>query len=127
MPRVSAAFYAIAVCYLIVGMVAGLIMGAHEDFTLAPAHAPLNLLGWVTTALYGTFYALTRETLSMRLAWANFVFSALGVLVMVPSLALTLTGHPGLGPVIGIGGMLALVGLLIFGISVVRELLRKRG
>ena len=33
-------------------------MGATEDFTLAPAHAHLNLIGWVTMALYGTFYAL---------------------------------------------------------------------
>jgi hypothetical protein len=107
-------------------MVAGLVMGAHEDFTMAPAHAHLNLLGWATTALYGTFYALTRETLSPRLAWANFVFSAAGVLTMVPALALTLTGHPGLGPAIGIGGMLALIGLMIFAISVVRELVRGR-
>ncbi|MDB5733436.1 MAG: conserved hypothetical signal peptide protein [Alphaproteobacteria bacterium] len=126
MPRVSAAFYAIAVFYLIVGMVAGLVMGAHEDFTLAPAHAHLNLLGWATTALYGTFYALTRETLSPGLAWANFVASAAGVLTMVPALALTLAGRPGFGPLIGIGGMLALIGLMIFAISVVRELVRKR-
>jgi hypothetical protein len=126
MPRVSAAFYAIAVLYLIVGMVAGLVMGAHEDFTMAPAHAHLNLLGWATTALYGTFYALTRETLSLRLAWANFVVSAAGVLIMVPALALTLAGHPGLGPVIGMGGVLALIGLLVFAISVVRELVRPR-
>jgi hypothetical protein len=126
MPRVSAAFYAIAVCYLIVGMCAGLVMGAHEDFTLAPAHAHLNLLGWATTALYGTFYALTAQTLSVRLAWANFVVSAAGVLIMVPSLALTLLGRPGFGALIGIGGMLALIGLLIFAVSVLRELLRRR-
>ena len=27
---------------------------------MMPAHAHLNLLGWVTMALYGTFYALTQ-------------------------------------------------------------------
>ena len=126
MPRVSAAFYAIAVFYLIIGMVAGLVMGANEDFTMAPAHAHLNLLGWATTALYGTFYALTRETLSSRLAWANFVASAAGVLIMVPALALTLAGRQGFGALIGIGGLLALIGLMIFAISVGRELVRKR-
>jgi cbb3-type cytochrome oxidase subunit 1 len=126
MPRVSAAFYTIAVFYLIVGMIGGLIMGAHEDFALAPAHAHLNLLGWATTALYGTFYALTRETYSPRLAWVQFVVSAAGVLIMVPSLTLVLTDHTGFGAAIGIGGMLALIGLLIFAVSVVRELLRKR-
>ena len=126
MPRVSAAFYTLAVFYLIVGMTAGMMMGGSGNFTLAPAHAHLNLLGWVTTALYGTFYALTHETLSPRLAWSNFVVSAAGVLTMVPALALTLLGRPGLEGAIGIGGMLSMIGLVIFAISVVRELLRKR-
>lgn len=126
MPRVSAAFYAIAVCYLAAGMTAGIIMGAKQDFTLAPAHAHLNLLGWVTTALYGTFYALTRETLLPKLAWANFIVSALGTILMVSTLALTLAGKPGLEGLIGLGGMIAFAGLLIFAVSVMRELVRKR-
>ena len=126
MPRVSAAFYTLGVVYLAIGMIAGMVMGAKQDFALAPAHAHLNLLGWVTTALYGTFYALTRETLSPRLAWANFYVSAIGTILMVSTLALTLAGKPGLEGLIGMGGLIAFIGLLIFGVSVVRELLRQR-
>ncbi len=90
MPRVSAAFFAAASVCLLLGMSWGIQMGATENFTMMPAHAHLNLLGWVTMALYGTFYALTPNTLSPRLAWINFTLSLLGVVLMIPFLALFL-------------------------------------
>lgn len=126
MPRVSAAFFATGVLCLITGMVWGMIMGNSENFTLAPAHAHLNLLGWVTMAIYGTFYALTRETLSPRLAWTNYIFALLGVIAMIPSLALYLGGAAQYGPGIAIGSVLTFLALLVFGVSVLRELTRAR-
>ena len=126
MPRVSAAFFAIGVLCLVTGMVWGMIMGNSENFILAPAHAHLNLLGWVTMAIYGTFYALTRETLSPRLAWTNLVLAVLGVLVMIPSLAMYLTGAVQYGPGIAVGSVLSFLALLVFGVSVARALMRAR-
>ena len=127
MPRVSAAFFAAASVCLLLGMSWGIQMGATENFTMMPAHAHLNLLGWVTMALYGTFYALTPNTLSPRLAWINFALSLLGVVLMIPFLALFLPSHdtdylPGM-----LAGEVATVSsLLVFGVSVGRELLRAR-
>ena len=72
MPRVSAAFFMTGALCLLIGMCWGMAMAATENFALAPAHAHLNLLGWVTMSIYGTFYALTRETMSPRLAWINY-------------------------------------------------------
>ena len=127
MPRVSAAFFAIGVIYVLCGMMWGMQMGAAEDMAMAPAHAHLNLLGWVTMALYGTFYTLTRDTMSVRLAWINFIVSALGVAVMIPSLALYLhSNNASLIPVMAVGEILTVGGMLIFGVSVARELLRAR-
>lgn len=129
MPRVSAAFFALGALLLLGGMILGEYMGAHENFALAPLHAHINLLGWVTLALYGTFYTLTRETYSPHLAWMNFVLSAVGVLAMVPLLALTLTAPNGAetyGPLTGAAGVVAILGLLVFLVSVLRELARKR-
>lgn len=127
MPRVSAAFFAVGVVYLLLGMSWGMHMGASEDFSMMPAHAHLNLLGWVTMAIYGTFYALTQNTLSPKLAWTNFALAAGGVAVMIPSLALYLTNRdakyvPGLVT----GEVLAVLSLLVFGVSVYRELMRPR-
>jgi len=130
MPRVSAAFFTLGALLLLGGMMLGEYMGSHEDFVLAPLHAHINLLGWVTMALYGSFYALTKETYSPRLAWLNFILSTAGVLAMIPFLYLLLTAPNGgktYGPMAGAAGGIAMLGLLVFLISVLRELLRKRG
>ncbi|MFL6689129.1 MAG: hypothetical protein ACJ8IR_02925 [Alphaproteobacteria bacterium] len=129
MPRVSAAFFAIGGLLLLSGMLLGEYMGAHENFALAPLHAHINLLGWVTLALYGTFYTLTKDTYSPRLAWTNFALSSIGVLAMIPVLALLLTAPDGAktyGPLAGAAGGVALLGLLVFLVSAFRELVRKR-
>jgi hypothetical protein len=129
MPRVSAAFFVVGALLLLSGMILGEYMGANENFTLAPLHAHINLLGWVTLALYGTFYTLTKDTYSPKLAWTNFVLSSVGILAMIPVLALLLTAPDGAktyGPLAGAAGGIALLGLLVFLISAFRELVRKR-
>lgn len=128
MPRVSVAFFAVGVVYVLIGMAWGMHMGEANDFTMAPAHAHLNLLGWVTMAIFGIFYTLTRETMSPKLAWTNLIVSALGVLVMIPSLAMYLGqgNDPKYIPVMVVGEVLTVLGMLIFGFSVGRELLRPR-
>ena len=127
MPRVSAAFFALGAVCVLMGMLWGMQMGGSEDFTLMPAHAHLNLLGWVTMALYGTFYALTHASLKPKLAWANFILAALGVVAMIPSLALYLPAHDAKYiPGIIIGEIASVLSLLVFGISVYRELMRPR-
>jgi len=45
---------------LLVGMLAGIAMGIREDFTLAPAHAHLNLIGGVLLFMFGLYYRLVR-------------------------------------------------------------------
>ncbi|HEY4943270.1 MAG TPA: hypothetical protein VII56_17705 [Rhizomicrobium sp.] len=128
MPRVSAAFFATGVVCVLIGMAWGMRMGATEDMTLAPAHAHLNLVGWVTMALYGTFYALTRGTMSVRLAWINYAFSLLGGVVMIPSLTLFLSNgnDPKYIPFMVVGEVLTSIAMLVFAISVFRELFRAR-
>lgn len=126
MPRVSAAFFGLGATCVLVGMIWGMIMGANEDMVMAPAHAHLNLLGWVTMGLYGTFYALTRQSMSSRLAWTNFIVSGLGVVILIPFLAFYLkNANPALIPGLMVGEILTVGGLIIFGVSVGRELLRK--
>ena len=127
MPRVSAAFFLTGGLFVLVGMGIGMWMGGSEDFRIAPAHAHLNLLGWVTMALYGTFYALTAKTMRPRLAWTNYTLSTLGVVLIIPSLAYLLaTGSRALMAPMIVGEVLTVLSLLTFLISVVRELTRSR-
>jgi hypothetical protein len=127
MPRVAAAFFALGAVCLFFGMLWGMRMGASEDFTMMPAHAHLNLLGWVTMALYGSFYALTHASLKPRLAWTNFALAAIGVVILIPSLSLYLPAHDTkYVPGIIIGEVATLLSLLVFAVSVYRELVRPR-
>ena len=127
MPRVSAAFFMTGALCLLIGMCWGMGMAMTENFVLAPAHAHLNLLGWVTMSIYGGFYALTQNSMSPRLAWINYGLATLGVAIMIPTLAVFLTtGNQALGPVIGIGGALNIIAILTFLVSAVRELKRAR-
>ena len=128
MPRVSAAFFATAVICVLIGMSFGMYMGSNEDFTLAAAHAHLNLVGWVTMALYGTFYALTRGTLSTRLAWIHYAVSTIGAAVMIAGLSLFLAhgNDKAYVPIMVPGEVLTTLGMAIFAISVFRELIRAR-
>jgi hypothetical protein len=127
MPRVSAAFFSVGVLCVLIGMPWGMAMGAMNNFATAPAHAHLNLVGWVTMALYGTFYALAPAT-SKRLAWINFFVSVLAIIVMIPALAMFLAhgNDPQYLPYMKTGEGLALIGMLVFAYSVFRELLRRR-
>ena len=125
MPKVSAAFFGLGVIYVLIGMVWGMQMGGSEDFTMAPAHAHLNLLGWVTMALYGTFYALTNN--QSKLPWIHFAVSGVAVAIMIPTLAMYLADqtNKSLIPVLVVGEVLAFAGMLIFGWAVLKELTRK--
>ena len=116
MPRVSLAFFTAATLCGMAGMVWGAMMGASEDFSLSPAHAHLNLVGWATLALMGVFYAVAKA--GGRLAWANFALSAGGVAVMVPSLALYLQGSKPAATGLQVGTGLVILGMLIFLVSV---------
>jgi hypothetical protein len=117
MNRLSLSFFTAATLCALTGMVWGAIMGSSENFALAPAHAHLNLVGWATLALMGTFYALSGK--AGPLGWLNFALSTVGVVVMIPGLALVVTGHAaGMPAVIG-GSSMAMLGMLVFLIVVI--------
>ena len=50
----------VRVVVLLVGMLAGIAMGIQQNFTLAAAHAHLNLIGGVLLFLFGWYYRLVR-------------------------------------------------------------------
>jgi hypothetical protein len=87
--RVAYFCFVAAICAALAGMSLGIIMGMREDFSLAPAHAHLNLLGWVTMALYGLYHRGV-ERPSERLAWVQAGLGSLGSVLMAGGLAIYL-------------------------------------
>jgi len=127
MPMLPYRFLLVAVCAALCGMAAGIFMAAVGDFTLAPAHAHLNLLGWVSMALYGLFYRAVPEASAGWLPQAHFWVATAGLVVMVPALGWLLLGHPGIEPVIGVGSLLTVAAMGMFGAVVLRSRQRVLG
>lgn len=92
LPRVSLAFFMFAALCGVTGMGWGIYMGIAQDHSSFPAHAHLNLLGWVTMALMGGFYALAKDRVSGPMPWVNLWLSAAGVALMIPSLTAKIAG-----------------------------------
>jgi hypothetical protein len=106
----------VATIFLIVGIALGLKMGISKDHSAMPAHAHILLLGWVTSALFGGFYALQPIKAQGKLAMAHFVVYVLGMVVMLPALYLHYTGYPQFEPALAGGSMVVALGVLIFAI-----------
>jgi hypothetical protein len=113
-------FLIVAVACAVTGMAAGITMAARHDFTLMPAHAHLNLLGWTTMALFGLYYRGDPEAAASRLAEAQFWCASIGVVLMIGSLTVLLLGSPAAEPLVAMGSILVLVSMLLFGGVVLR-------
>jgi hypothetical protein len=112
-------FFASGVIYVTLGMFFGIWMAASQDHTLSGAHAHLNLVGWVTMALFGVFYHLVPAAAQRPLAKAHFALATIGVWLMVPGIALAVMGQTEL---LAIAGSLATVAsMLVFLFTVLRQ------
>lgn len=124
MSRWPNVFFAAATAYILIGTSLGLYMAINHDFTLAPAHAHLNLIGWVSMAIMGGFYALLGRETPHRLVAANFVLSNVGMVCMVSALALVLADVvpvKTVGPVFGVGALGVIGGFICFAVAVGRS------
>jgi hypothetical protein len=68
MQRLPLLFLATAALCLVVGVSLGIAMGIAHDFTFAPVHAHLNLLGWTSLALMGLTFRAYPELGQNRVA-----------------------------------------------------------
>lgn len=112
MRGVSLWFFMSAVVYVTLGMMFGIWMSASHDHALAPAHAHLNLVGWVTMALFGVYYHLVPPAAQNRLATLHFVIATIGVWLMVPGIVLAIQGRTEVLAVLG--SFATLASMLLF-------------
>ena len=116
----SVRFLRIAVVYFVVAVSIGLYMGITSNFTQVPVHAHLNLLGWVSMALFGLIYQAHPAAGQTKLAIWHFRIHNLSLPVFMASLFVMLAGNPGLGPVVGLAGAVTLIGIVLFAVNLWR-------
>jgi hypothetical protein len=125
--RISDFCFIVAAACALGGMALGIVMGISQDFTLAPAHAHLNLLGWVTMALYGLFHRGIGRTGGLA-GWVQVVSGAIGALLMSGGLGVYLwLGHDErFVPLVVAGSLMTFASMLMFLGVVLTDLLRVR-
>ena len=114
MPKVSDLFFKTAVVWLILGISAGLQMAISGDHGAFPAHAHINLLGWVTSAIFGGYYALNPAKADRKIAMVHYGLYNVGLVVMLPALYLMLQGNTALEPVVAVGSLIVAAAVLLF-------------
>jgi hypothetical protein len=110
-----------AVLMVVAGMIWGIVMGISQDHATLPAHAHLNLLGWVSLFLFGIYYhlhpAVDRSALASLQVWVWIV----GTIIMTVGVALVHSGHEIGDPIAAVSSLLVLADMLTFGWLVFRS------
>ena len=103
-----------AVLAAIAGMLWGLHMAISENHTALPAHAHLNLLGWVSLFLFGIFYRLHPSLDATKVALAQVWVWIIGTIVMAVGVGLISTGTTSAEPIAALGSLIVLADMLLF-------------
>lgn len=116
-------FLKISVVYFALGVLLGLTMGITHDFRMTSVHAHINLLGWVSMALFGLIYHFYPEASLTKLARTHFWLHNIGLPVMMAAIAIQLwTGETTLLPAAIISSFLLVAGVFLFAINLFKEI-----
>ncbi len=108
----------VASVYFTIGVLAGLTMGIIHDFRFTSVHAHVNLLGWVSMALFGIIYHFYPNAANSKLAKTQFWLYNIGVPVMLGGIALQVLGVSAALPPTIIGSLAVVIGVILFMVNV---------
>ena len=112
--RASSLSFQAAVLLALAGMVWGLQMAISRDHAALPAHAHLNLLGWVSLFLFGFYYRLHPSLDRSRAALVQVSVWIAGTIVMTIGVGLVHTGREAGDPLAAVGSIVVLAAMLMF-------------
>jgi hypothetical protein len=118
--RASTLSFRSAVCLGIVGMIIGIIMAASGDHSVYPAHAHLNLLGWVSLFLIGIYYRFHPVLDTSRVALIHVYIWICGTIILTCGVAAIFLGRTDLEPIAIAGSLIVLGAMLMFAYLVFR-------
>jgi hypothetical protein len=100
-----------ALVWFLITMCFGMYMGMTRQFHLAPSHAHMGVLGWLSSAVFATIYGVAREVPAGRAPVLHWGVHNAGVAIMTFALFMEMSNpDTGWGPVIPIGGLLVIIG-----------------
>ncbi len=114
MANIERWFLRVAVIYALVAMLLGITMGISQDHSQAPTHAHLNLVGWVSMALYALVYRQWPVAGQTRLALIHFWVANAGAILLNVGVYALMSGNMALEPVAIAGSLVTIAGMLLF-------------
>jgi hypothetical protein len=118
--KASSLSFKAAVLFAMTGMAMGIAMAATHDHSVFPAHAHLNLLGWVSLFLIGIYYRLNPPLDISRAALVQVVVWILGTIVLTIGVAAIYLGYPAAEPIAIVGSLIVFADMLLFAVLVFR-------
>ena len=113
--------FRISISLGLTGMGLGIFMGIRQDFALMPAHAHLNLLGFVVMFLSALYYRVFPKAAASRLAPYQAIVSVVGAITFPIGIAcVILGGQERFEPVVVAGALIGFLGMLMFAVIVYR-------
>jgi hypothetical protein len=109
-----------AVLLAVAGMIWGIAMGISQDHSTLPAHAHLNLLGWVSLFLFGIYYHLHSTLDRSRLASLQVWVWIVSTIILTIGVGLVHSGHEIGDPIAAVSSLVVLADTLLFGWLVFR-------
>ena len=116
----SALSFRLAVLFVIAGMAMGIGMAMSQDHSIMPAHAHLNMLGWVSLFLFGIYYERRPALDTSRLAIIQVAVWSIGTVVLTMAVAALHLGYTAFDPVAAIASLTVLAAMLMFAYAVFR-------
>jgi hypothetical protein len=116
----SSLSFRLAVLFVIAGMSMGIGMAVSQDHSIMPAHAHLNLLGWVSLFLFGIYYERRPKLDGSRLALIQVYAWSIGTVILTIGVAGVHLGYTEFDPIAGIGTLIVLGAMLLFAYCVFR-------
>ncbi|HXF54844.1 MAG TPA: hypothetical protein VNK52_12040 [Hyphomicrobiaceae bacterium] len=113
--KASSVSFQAAVAMALVGMGWGIMMAMTHDHSTMPAHAHLNLLGWVSLFLFGVFYRLHPALDGSGLALAQVWIWIVATIVLTIGVAMIYRGNMMGDPIAGIASIVAFLDMVFFG------------
>jgi cbb3-type cytochrome oxidase subunit 1 len=114
MANIERWFLRVAVIYALLAMALGIAMGISEDHSQAPTHAHLNLVGWVSMAIYALVYRQWPSAGQSKLALIHFWTANAGAILLNLGVYGLMSGSAALAPVAVAGSLVTIAGMLIF-------------
>jgi hypothetical protein len=114
--------FRISVSLGLIGIGLGIFMGITQNFVLMPAHAHLNLLGFVTMFMSALYYRAVPDAAQSRLARYQAIVSVIGAVIFPIGIACVLLGgHDRFEPVVVAGALTVFLGMAMFAVIVFRS------